>query len=379
MLGTGDAIWFSDGEGNSGSPPHNPVNPSDSRHAVPGHPVALTKSKTRIRSRHQQLLHPGRLRRRLGQLRQRRLPQRQLRRRLLRQLLPTRPSPASAPSSTISSAACRSTRTANRATTTCSTTTIRDISATATTPTPTQIAKNTSSPSRPRPCGTSASALDEKHISWAYYGDQCNRYLHDPYETNPADEYCNICNLSQYSTSIMTNRAARTAAPEGHDRPLRGHRKRQRCRRCPSSSRAASSTATRRPRSSICSRASSRRSSTASRQSGRSWPNTAIFITFDEGGGYFDSGYVQPLDFFGDGTRIPMIVRLAYSHGGAHQAHLHRPRLDPEVHRAQLGLSPITNRSRDNLPNPSTAANPYVPANGPAIGDLMDMFDFGQQ
>ena len=36
------------------------------------------------------------------------------------------------------------------------------------------------------------------------------------------------------------------------------------------------------------------------------WKDTAIFITFDEGGGYYDSGYVQPLDFFGDGTRIPL-------------------------------------------------------------------------
>ena len=36
--------------------------------------------------------------------------------------------------------------------------------------------------------------------------------------------------------------------------------------------------------------------------------DTAIFVTFDEGGGYYDSGYIQPLDFFGDGTRIPLIV-----------------------------------------------------------------------
>jgi phospholipase C len=43
------------------------------------------------------------------------------------------------------------------------------------------------------------------------------------------------------------------------------------------------------------------------------------------------------------------------------------------------GLSPLTNRSRDNLQNPTTAAgNPYVPTNAPAIGDLMDMFDFNQ-
>ena len=44
--------------------------------------------------------------------------------------------------------------------------------------------------------------------------------------------------------------------------------------------------------------------------------NTAIFITMDEGGGYYDSGYVQPLDYFGDGTRIPMIVVSKYSTGG---------------------------------------------------------------
>jgi phospholipase C len=30
---------------------------------------------------------------------------------------------------------------------------------------------------------------------------------------------------------------------------------------------------------------------------------TALFITFDEGGGYYDSGFIQPLDFFGDGPR----------------------------------------------------------------------------
>jgi phospholipase C len=37
----------------------------------------------------------------------------------------------------------------------------------------------------------------------------------------------------------------------------------------------------------------------------------------------------------------------------------------------------LTGRSRDNLPNPKmTSANPYVPTNMPAVGDLFDMFDF---
>ena len=50
-------------------------------------------------------------------------------------------------------------------------------------------------------------AMNEKNISWAYYGDQWNTYLANPdgnYVT--ADNtYCNICNPFQYSTSIMTS------------------------------------------------------------------------------------------------------------------------------------------------------------------------------
>jgi len=40
-------------------------------------------------------------------------------------------------------------------------------------------------------------------------------------------------------------------------------------------------------------------------------------------------------------------------------------------------LRPLTERSRDNLPNPvQHQSNPYVPVSMPAIGDLFDMFDF---
>ena len=40
-------------------------------------------------------------------------------------------------------------------------------------------------------------------------------------------------------------------------------------------------------------------------------------------------------------------------------------------------LKPVTARSRDNFPNPiASKSNPYVPLNTPAIGDLMDLFDF---
>src|SRR6202035_84901 len=107
------------------------------------------------------------------------------------------------------------------------------------------------------------------------------------------------------------------------------------------------------------------------------WESTAIFITFDEGGGYYDSGYVQPLDFFGDGTRVPLLVVSPYSKGGrvAHEYSDHVSILKFVERNWQL--KPISNRSRDNLPQPNTSPdNPYVRLNSPALADLFSMFDF---
>jgi phospholipase C len=106
---------------------------------------------------------------------------------------------------------------------------------------------------------------------------------------------------------------------------------------------------------------------------------TAVFIAFDEAGGYWDSGYIQPLDFFGDGPRIPFIVVSPFSRGG-HVAHTYYDHVSIlKFIERNWRLKPLTVRSRDNLPNPITHRNdPYVPRNSPAIGDLFDMFDFGR-
>ena len=41
------------------------------------------------------------------------------------------------------------------------------------------------------------------------------------------------------------------------------------------------------------------------------------------------------------------------------------------------GLQPLTNRSRDNFPNPCNRfQQPYVPLNSPALDDLFDAFNF---
>jgi phospholipase C len=107
------------------------------------------------------------------------------------------------------------------------------------------------------------------------------------------------------------------------------------------------------------------------------WKETAIFITVDEGGGYYDSGFIQPVDFFGTGPRIPMIAVSPYSMGG-HIKHTYSEHSSfVKFVERNWKLGRLSERSRDNLPNPKASdENPYVPSNMPAIGDLFDMFDF---
>jgi phospholipase C len=107
------------------------------------------------------------------------------------------------------------------------------------------------------------------------------------------------------------------------------------------------------------------------------WAHTAIIATTDEGGGYFDSGYIQVLDFFGDGPRIPLLVISPHAKRG-HVDHVYNDHASIlKFIERNWGLQPLSARSRDNFSNPvADAADPYRPVNGPAIGDLMSMFEF---
>jgi len=103
----------------------------------------------------------------------------------------------------------------------------------------------------------------------------------------------------------------------------------------------------------------------------------SAITTTDEDGGYHDSGFIQPVDFFGPG-RILMIAVSNFSRGG-HVSHVYNEHLSfvKFIERNwQLGTT-LSDRSRDNLPNPLPGVNPYVPGNMPAIGDLFDLFHFG--
>jgi len=89
------------------------------------------------------------------------------------------------------------------------------------------------------------------------------------------------------------------------------------------------------------------------------------------------SPLTRPIDFFGDGPRMPLIILSPYSTGGKiyHNYGDHVSLL--KFIERNWSLKPLTSRSRDNLPNPTFAKNnPYVPTNSPALSDLFDAFDF---
>ena len=226
-----------------------------------------------------------------------------------------------------------------------------------------------------------ADVLLQYNISWKSYNDQWDQYLKDPYQLNygtvgqKSDQYCNICNPFQYQKEIMTNAAVRTAHITDTDELYQDIQN----GKLPAVSFVKpSGWVDGHPASSKWNLFEGfvKKIVDAVKSNPDLWNSTAIFVTTDEGGGYYDSGYVQPLDFFGDGTRIPLIVVSPYTNPG-HISHAYADHVSilKFIERNWM-LSTITGRSRDNLPNPTTGANPYVPTNSPAISDLFDLFQF---
>ena len=256
----------------------------------------------------------------------------------------------------------------------------------------------------PSPVRTIGDALNEKKISWAYFGGSYNdavalsndavtagtaglvnssTALGEAALADPAHAlgvaYCQICNPFQYATSIMGDPAQRTAhikdtvdlvadiqsdtlpsvsfgKPDGL---LDGH-----------------------PQSSKIDlfEAYVQQVLDALEAHPRLKAETAVFVTWDEAGGYWDSGFIQPIDFFGDGPRIPLLTLSAYSTGGkVNHTYADHVSLLKFIER-NWKLRPLTDRSRDNLPNPRMRDDQaYVPANMPALSDLFDMFDFNRE
>jgi phospholipase C len=227
-------------------------------------------------------------------------------------------------------------------------------------------------------------ALNEKMISWAYYGGGYNAAVRvangiGNSTTDPviAANYCDICNPFSYAASIMGDPTQRKLhikdAIDFFNDLASGN--------LPSVSYL-------KPDSLIDGHPASakldlfegmlKKVLDGLQANPGLFAETALFVTVDEGGGYWDSGTFQPLDFFGDGPRIPLIVVSPYSTGGnvVHSYNDHASVV--KFIERNWGLGTLSTRSRDNLPNPTMdLTKSYVPTNAPAIGDLYDMFNFG--
>jgi phospholipase C len=217
--------------------------------------------------------------------------------------------------------------------------------------------------------------LSAKSIPWKYYG---GGYTASGVTTNPFNgSYCNICNPFEYEvgypamradhmrdvTDLFTDLKNGTLPAVSYVKPdgtMDGH---------PASSKFDLFEAF---VDNIINLAQS---------NPEQWAETAIFVTVDEGGGLYDSGFIQPVDFFGTGPRIPMIAVSPFSTGG-HVSHVYNEHSSfvKFVERNWKLDTRLSARSRDNLPNPKQDDddNAYVPRNMPAIGDLFDLFDFGR-
>jgi phospholipase C len=219
-------------------------------------------------------------------------------------------------------------------------------------------------------------SLSAAGLTYTYFGEGWDLYVTDPTGSNPYDRYCNICNPFQYATDIMTVPAER----EAHIQDTTSLYEDIALGTLPAVSIVKPSGFTDgHPASSKLDLFEGfvKKIVTDVQANPTLWASTAIFVTFDEGGGYYDSGYIQPVDYFGDGTRIPLLIISPYSTGGKiNHSYADHVSIIKFIER-NWGLAPISSRSRDNFPNPTYAAgNLYAPTNSPALDDLFDAFDF---
>ena len=183
-------------------------------------------------------------------------------------------------------------------------------------------------------------SLSDSKIAWAWFGDQFNLYLADPYGlTYPAQQYCNICNWAQYNTAIMTNAQQRAwhlhdtsdlyaSIKSGNLPPVSWVKPSGLVDGHPSSSKL------------NLFEGFVKKIVDEVKANPALWNDTAIFVTFDEGGGYYDFGLCAAARLLRRRHPYPDDRGLQIQHRRAYHPLLHRPRLDAEVYRGQLGLDP---------------------------------------
>ncbi len=105
------------------------------------------------------------------------------------------------------------------------------------------------------------------------------------------------------------------------------------------------------------------------------WNSTAIFLSWDDWGGFYDHVTPPSVDQNGYGLRVPGIVISPYArHGYLDHQTLSFDGYDKFIEDDFLGGARL-DRATDGRPDP----RPDVRENNPALGDLAADFDFSQQ
>ncbi len=123
--------------------------------------------------------------------------------------------------------------------------------------------------------------------------------------------------------------------------------------------------------------------------SSSSWKSSAFFLTYDEGGGFFDHVAPPQLDAYGLGMRVPMLVISPYAKRGyvSGQLYEHSSILKFIERRFELpSLASINHQFDTSTPgtnNDAANGNSTGPAEPPRdglsqIGDFYEVFDFTQ-
>ena len=114
-----------------------------------------------------------------------------------------------------------------------------------------------------------------------------------------------------------------------------------------------------------------------------SWSSSAILLTYDEAGGFFDHVPPPQLDAYGPGIRIPMVVVSPYAKPGYVDTTFSDHSSVLKFIETVFGLptlASINHQFDTSTPLANNAANgaPFPPRDGnPALSDLTQCFNFG--
>jgi phospholipase C len=95
------------------------------------------------------------------------------------------------------------------------------------------------------------------------------------------------------------------------------------------------------------------------------WSSTAIFLTYDEWGGFYDHEAPVSIDPLGYGFRVPMTIISPYAHATSNPSSTH-------ISHTQYELSSVLRFGEEVFNLPSLGRRDAV------VNDMMDAFDFSQ-